>query len=133
MYQMQGRAGGPAVLHARPDPTGPLGLVPAQDHDVPQGHPREPGQASRRGRGACIATLCEYPSGIIERRQLAKASSPPSTSTSPPTQTNTGWGSSGADGAAAPAAPNAKDLWVSSGWTWPPKPGDLPKGKPNQK
>ena len=48
-------------------------------------------------------------------RQLAKASSPPSTSAAPSTQTD-----------AAPATPNAKDLWASSGRTWPPKPGDLP-------
>ena len=74
----------------------------------------------------------DQPKKCKQCRQLGKASSPPSTSTSPPAQTG-GWDSSGTDGAAAPATPNAKDLWASSGRTWPPKPGDLPKGTPNQK
>ena len=61
----------------------------------------------------------DQPKKCKQCRRLAKASSPPSTSTAPSTQTD-----------AAPATPNAKDLWASSGRTWPLKPSDFPKGKP---
>ena len=64
----------------------------------------------------------------------AKASSPDTSgkgwNTVAPS-TSGGWGS-GADGAAAPPPVNAKDLWTSSGRTWPPNPKDLPKGAPKK-
>ena len=73
----------------------------------------------------------DQPKKCKQCRQLAKASSPDTSgkgwNTVAPTQSG-GWGSSGTDGAAAPPAANAKDLWTSSGRTWPPKPSELPKG-----
>ena len=74
----------------------------------------------------------DQPKKCKQCRQLAKDSSPDTSgkgwNTVAPTQS--GWGSSGTDGAAAPSAtsPSAKDLWASSGRTWPPKPSELPKG-----
>ena len=75
----------------------------------------------------------EMPKKCKSCRTAAKASSPdtsgkgwntaaPSTSTS---STSGGWGSAAAP---PPPSPNAKDLWTSSGRTWPPNPKDLPKG-----